>query len=160
MGTCSRGKLKPPRHNHEDGPQGRTMDSLKTQWGLTPFGFHCQSSGDPGTQGPNQDPWCPGVRLYQEGHTKSHNFSRVKDGHRIVFASVLSHSVVSNSLWPMDCRCQAALSKGFSRQESWSGLPFPSPGNLPRSRDRTWVSCIACVSFLSEPPGKPIQDST
>ena len=25
----------------------------------------------------------------------------------------------------------ASLSKGFSRQESWSGLPFPSPGSLP-----------------------------
>ena len=27
--------------------------------------------------------------------------------------------------------CQAPLSMGFSRQEYWSGLPFPSPGNLP-----------------------------
>ena len=26
---------------------------------------------------------------------------------------------------------QASLSMGFSRQEFWSGLPFPSPGNLP-----------------------------
>ena len=26
---------------------------------------------------------------------------------------------------------QAPLSMGFSRQESWSGLPFPSPGDLP-----------------------------
>ena len=27
--------------------------------------------------------------------------------------------------------CQAPLSVGFSRQEYWSGLPFPSPGDLP-----------------------------
>ena len=27
--------------------------------------------------------------------------------------------------------CQAPVSMGFSRQEDWSGLPFPSPGNLP-----------------------------
>ena len=27
--------------------------------------------------------------------------------------------------------CQASLSMGFSRQEYWSGLPFPSPGDLP-----------------------------
>ena len=27
--------------------------------------------------------------------------------------------------------CQAPLSMGFSRQECWSGLPFPSPGDLP-----------------------------
>ena len=29
---------------------------------------------------------------------------------------------------------QAPLSMGFSRQEHWSGLPFPSPGNLPNPR--------------------------
>ena len=34
-------------------------------------------------------------------------------------------SVVSDSLQPHEL--QAALSMGFSRQESWSGLPFPSP---------------------------------
>ena len=30
---------------------------------------------------------------------------------------------------PVDCSCQAPLSKGFSRQEHWSGLPFPPPGD-------------------------------
>ena len=34
---------------------------------------------------------------------------------------------------PMDYNCQAPLSMGFLRQEYWSGLPFPSPGNLPDS---------------------------
>ena len=33
--------------------------------------------------------------------------------------------------YPMDCSLQAPLSMGFSRQEYWSGLPFPSPGDLP-----------------------------
>ena len=37
---------------------------------------------------------------------------------------------------------QASLSMGFSRQEYWNGLPFPSPGDLP-DRDWTLVSCIA-----------------
>ena len=32
---------------------------------------------------------------------------------------------------PMDIACQALLSMGFSRQEYWSGLPRPSPGDLP-----------------------------
>ena len=33
---------------------------------------------------------------------------------------------------PMDwIACQAPLSMGFSRQEHWSGLPFPTPGDLP-----------------------------
>ena len=33
----------------------------------------------------------------------------------------------------MDCSPPEALSVGFSRQEYWSGLPFPSPGDLPGS---------------------------
>ena len=32
---------------------------------------------------------------------------------------------------PWTVTCQAPLSMGFPRQESWSGLPFPSPGDLP-----------------------------
>ena len=32
---------------------------------------------------------------------------------------------------PMDCSYQAPLSMGFSRQEYWSGVPSPSPGDLP-----------------------------
>ena len=32
---------------------------------------------------------------------------------------------------PMDVACQASLSMEFSRKEYWSGLPFPSPGDLP-----------------------------
>ena len=37
---------------------------------------------------------------------------------------------------------QPPLSMGFLRQEYWSGLPFPSPRDLP-PRDWTWVSCLA-----------------
>ena len=32
---------------------------------------------------------------------------------------------------PWTVACQAPLSMGFSRQEYWGGLPFPSPGDLP-----------------------------
>ena len=43
-----------------------------------------------------------------------------------------SHSVVSDSfVTPWTAAHQAPLSMGFSRQEQWSGLPFPSPGDLP-----------------------------
>ena len=51
-----------------------------------------------------------------------------------VSCSVQFNSVAQScpALWdPMDC--QASLSMGFSRQEYWSGLPFPSPGDLPDS---------------------------
>ena len=45
----------------------------------------------------------------------------------------VSHSVVSNSLQPhgLYVAHQAPLSMGFSKQEYWSALPFPSPGDLP-----------------------------
>ena len=39
--------------------------------------------------------------------------------------------VVSDSLQPNGLARQAPLSMGFSRQEYWGGLPFPSPGDLP-----------------------------
>ena len=48
-------------------------------------------------------------------------------------ACVLSHSVVSDFVMPWTVAHQAPLSTGFSRQEYWSGLPFPSPGDLPAS---------------------------
>ena len=37
--------------------------------------------------------------------------------------------------------CQAPPSMGFPRQEYWSGLSFPSPGDLPQPRNCTHVSC-------------------
>ena len=40
-------------------------------------------------------------------------------------------SVISNSLWPHRLQPERLLSMGFYRQEYWSGLPFPSPGDLP-----------------------------
>ena len=45
---------------------------------------------------------------------------------------MLSRSAVSNtSVTPQTVACQAPLSLGFSRQECWSGVPFPPPGDLP-----------------------------
>ena len=52
---------------------------------------------------------------------------------------------------------QAPLSMRFPRQEYWSGLPFPPPGDLPDFRDQTRVSCISCIVggfFTSESPGQ------
>ena len=40
---------------------------------------------------------------------------------------------------------QAPLSKGFSRQEDWSGLPFPLPGESSLPRDQTHISCVLCI---------------
>ena len=51
---------------------------------------------------------------------------------------------------------QAPLSIGFSRQEYWSELPFPSPGDLPNPGIRPASSALQADSLPSEPPGKPI----
>ena len=49
--------------------------------------------------------------------------------HYACMLSHFSHVQLFATLWIV--ACQAPLSMGFSRQEYWSGLPFPSPGNLP-----------------------------
>ena len=50
---------------------------------------------------------------------------------------------------------QAPLSMGFSRPEYWSGLPFPSPGDLPDPGIEPGSPAWQAESLLSEPPGKP-----
>ena len=54
-------------------------------------------------------------------------------------------SVMSNSLWlhGLYVTCQAPLFMEFSRQECWSRLPFPTPGDLPYPGIKS-VSCISC----------------
>ena len=43
----------------------------------------------------------------------------------------------------------------FSRQESWNGLPFPSPGDLPDPGIEPRSPALQADALLSEPPGKP-----
>ena len=56
---------------------------------------------------------------------------------------------------PWTVACQASLSMGFSRQEYWSGLPFPSSGDLPNPGIEPGSSALQPDSLLSEPSGKP-----
>ena len=51
---------------------------------------------------------------------------------------------------PMDCTPQAPLSIGFSRQEYWSGLPFPPPGDLPYPGIKP-LSSVLGGFFITEP---------
>ena len=44
---------------------------------------------------------------------------------------------------------------GFSTQEYWSGLPFPSPGDLPDPGIESVSPALAAEFFTTEPPGKP-----
>ena len=50
---------------------------------------------------------------------------------------------------------QAPLSMGFPRQEYWSGLPFPPPGDLPDTEIDLTSLALASRFFTTEPPGKP-----
>ena len=43
---------------------------------------------------------------------------------------------------PRTIACQTPLSMGFSSQEYWSGLPFPSPGNLPDPGIKPWSPAL------------------
>ena len=70
--------------------------------------------------------------------------------------SVLSCSVMSDSLWshglyPARLPCPW----GFSRQEYWSGLPCPPPGNLPNPGIQPRSPALQADSLPSEPPEKP-----
>ena len=56
---------------------------------------------------------------------------------------------------PWTVACQAPLSMGFSRQEYWSGLPFPSPGELPNQRIEPGSPALQADALTSEQPGKP-----
>ena len=55
---------------------------------------------------------------------------------------------------PMACSAQAPPSVGFSRQEYWSGLPFPSPGDLPNPGIEPGSPALQADTLLSEPTGK------
>ena len=98
---------------------------------------------------------------------KSHPpiFRVVRNVHTNVLVSLLlvfNHQVVSHSFvtpWTVahqaplvDC---SPLALAFSRQEYWSGLPFPPPGDLPNPRTEPGSPSLAGRFITTEPPEKP-----
>ena len=66
-------------------------------------------------------------------------------------------SVTSKSLGPHGLIAhQAPLSMGFPRQEYWSGLPFPPPGDVPDPGIKPEFPALAGGFFTTAPPGKPL----
>ena len=61
--------------------------------------------------------------------------------------------LVSNITADGDCSLQGNPSMGFSRQEYWSGLPFPSPGDLPNPGIQPESPALAGRFLATEPPG-------
>ena len=56
---------------------------------------------------------------------------------------------------PWTVAYQASRSMGFSRQEYWNGLPFPSPGDLPNPGIEPGSPALQTDALPSEPLGKP-----
>ena len=71
-------------------------------------------------------------------------------------SSSVSRSVMSDSETPWTVACQSPLCMGFSRQESWSGLPFPSSEHLTNPGIESRSPALHIDSFLSESQRKYI----
>ena len=84
------------------------------------------------------------------------------------FSSIFSHTLSSQEyngalvtkscptlVTPWTVAHQALLSIGFSRQKYWSGLPFPSPGDLPNPGIEPGSPTLQADSLPTELPGKP-----
>ena len=71
-----------------------------------------------------------------------------------LFLIVCAYSVMSDSETPWTIAHQAPLSMGFSRQEYWSGLSFPPPGEHPDPGTKPESLALADSFFTTEPPGK------
>ena len=67
---------------------------------------------------------------------------------------LLSHVRLFATLWTV--ACQVALSMEFSRQKYWSGLPFPSPGDLPHPGIEPASPALAGTFFTAEAPRNPL----
>ena len=72
--------------------------------------------------------------------------------HKINISSAVTHSCPTLcDLWIV--AYQAPPSVGFSRQEYWSGLPLPSPGDLPDPGTEPGSPAFQADALTSEPPG-------
>ena len=77
----------------------------------------------------------------------------------IIFLHIYVHTQslhrVQLFVTPWTTAHQAPLSMGFPRQEYWSGLPFPSPGDLPNPGIEPSSPALAGGFLTTEPSGKP-----
>ena len=67
---------------------------------------------------------------------------------------LLSRIQLFSTLWTV--AYQAPPPMGFSRQEYWSGFPFPSPEDLPNPRIEPWSLILQADTLPSEPPGNEL----
>ena len=78
----------------------------------------------------------------------------------VYYCEMICCLVTKSYIWlfvtPWPVACQTPLSMGFPRQEYWSGLPFPAPGDLPDPEVEPLSPSLAGGFFTAEPPGKPL----
>ena len=91
-------------------------------------------------------PLCVCVCIHMRAHTHTHIYI-------YIHAQLLS--CVQLFVTPLTVADQAPLSMGFSRQEHWSWLPFPSPGSFPNPEMEPVSPALAGGFFTTVPPGKP-----
>ena len=93
-------------------------------------------------------------------HTQTHTHVRAPvqtgcgSGFRLGGGGLVTKSCLTAAT-PWAVPLQAPLSIGFSRQEYWSGLPFPFPGDLPDPGIEPRSPALQANSLPAELPGKP-----
>ena len=92
--------------------------------------------------------------------TKAQGYIEGKGTGRRVGLLFSCQVVSDSSATPWTVAHQALLSVEFSRQEYWSGLPFPSPGDLPDLGIESASPALAGGFFTAEPPRKPVSASS
>ena len=83
-------------------------------------------------------------------------WDEVQESQFLTSSQVKSLSHVWLFVTPWTVAYQVPLSMGFSRQKCWSGLPFPSPGDLPDQGIEPGSPALWAEALPSEPPGKPL----
>ena len=85
-----------------------------------------------------------------------HSVSQQTHKYTLAFLKVKVKSLSCVRLFatPWTVAYQAPPSMGFFRQEYWSGLPLPSPGDLPDTGIKPWSPALQADALTSEPPGK------
>ena len=71
---------------------------------------------------------------------------------RYLLCACVHCSVVSDSLWPHGLSHQAPLSMEYSRQEYWTGWPFPTPGDPSDPGIKPASPALTGGFFTTEPP--------
>ena len=100
----------------------------------------------------------PHTQIYTHKHTECnrHSIYDVTDIVDVCMLKLTCSVVSDSSATPWTVARHAPLSRGFSRQESWSGLPFPPPGDLPDPGIEPGSPAPQADSWLSELLENPV----